>query len=68
VGIIAAAQKIEHYEIATYGTLRTYANMFGLDDAALVLGDILEQEKRADSQLSEIAVTTINAQAAQEEE
>ena len=66
-GIIAAAQKVEHYEIATYGTLRTFAQTLGLDDAASVLDDILEQEKNADESLTEIAVNTINVRAAEEE-
>lgn len=65
-GIIAASQKVEHYEIATYGTLTTYANTLGLDDVAKILGEILEQEKNADQTLTEIAVATINIQAAEE--
>jgi ferritin-like metal-binding protein YciE len=64
-GIIAAAQKVEHYEIATYGTLRTFAQTLGMDDAASVLDDILEQERNADESLTEIAVNTINVRAAE---
>lgn len=67
-GIIAAAQKVEHYEIASYGTLRTFARTLGLDDAAELLGEILEQEKTADEKLTEVAMSTINVQAAQETE
>jgi len=65
-GIIAAAQKVEHYEIATYGTLSTYAKTLGLDDALKILEDILSQEKNADQTLTDIAVSTINIQASQE--
>ncbi len=66
-GIIAAAQKVEHYEIASYGTLRTFANTLGLSDVAAVLESILEEEKEADLKLTEVAETTINMQAAEEE-
>ncbi|MBL7910051.1 MAG: ferritin-like domain-containing protein [Bacteroidia bacterium] len=67
-GIIAAGQKVEHYEIATYGTLRTFAEILGLNDAAAILEEILEEEKAADEKLTEIAVNTINIQAAEEVE
>jgi ferritin-like metal-binding protein YciE len=67
-GIIAAAQKVEHYEIASYGTLRTFAQTLGMDDAASVLEEILDEEKNADEKLTEIAVNTINLRAADEEE
>ena len=66
-GIIAAAQKVEHYEIATYGTLRVFAHTLGLDDAAEVIESILEQEKAADLKLTEVAESTINIRAAEEE-
>ena len=65
-GIIAAGQKVEHYEIASYGTLRTFARVLGLEDAAKLLDEILEQEKNADSTLTQIAEATINMQAAGE--
>jgi ferritin-like metal-binding protein YciE len=65
-GIIAAAQKVEHYEIATYGTLRTFAQTLGLDDAVQLLEEILDEEKAADEKLSDVAVSTINVQAAEE--
>jgi ferritin-like metal-binding protein YciE len=65
-GIIAAAQKVEHYEIATYGTLCTFAKTLGLDDAASVLDAILNEEKSADETLTEVAMSTINVQAASE--
>lgn len=60
--IIAAAQKAEHYEIATYGCVKTYARMLNYNNIAGILEDILEQEKAADAKLSEIA-ETINAEA-----
>lgn len=67
-GIIAAAQKVEHYEIATYGTLRTFAQTLGMEDAAGLLDEILNEEKNADETLTEVAETTINVQAAELEE
>lgn len=67
-GIIAASQKVEHYEIATYGTLRTFAQTLGMDDAASILEEILEEEKAADETLTEVATSTINVMAASEEE
>jgi ferritin-like metal-binding protein YciE len=67
-GIIAAAQKVEHYEIATYGTLRTFAQTLGLDDAAGILEEILDEEKSADEKLTDVAVSTINMHAAEEME
>lgn len=67
-GIISAGQKIEHYEIASYGILRTFAQTLGIDDAASLLEEILEEEKAADEKLSEIAETAINIQAAGESE
>jgi ferritin-like metal-binding protein YciE len=60
--IIAAAQKTEHYEIATYGCVRTYARMLNYNNIAGILEDILEEEKAADVKLTEIA-ETINAEA-----
>jgi ferritin-like metal-binding protein YciE len=63
-GIIAAAQKVEHYEIASYGTLRTFAGILGLDDAVEILESTLEEEKNADSKLTDVAVTAINLEAA----
>ncbi|HEX8514745.1 MAG TPA: ferritin-like domain-containing protein [Bacteroidia bacterium] len=67
-GIIAAGQKVEHYEIASYGTLRTFAKTLGLEEAAELLEEILEEEKAADAKLTEVAEATINMQAAEEEE
>jgi|GEM_PF-93944 len=65
-GIIAAAQKVEHYEIATYGTLKTYAHILGLDGAASLLEEILDEEKAADKKLTEVA-ESVNLQVVEEE-
>lgn len=54
-GIIAAAQKVEHYEIAAYGTLRTFAEILGLDHEADLLDTTLEEEKHADVVLTQIS-------------
>jgi ferritin-like metal-binding protein YciE len=66
-GIIAASQKVEHYEIASYGTVRTYAEILGMKDAVSILDSILAEEKNADSALSQVA-SSINLQASEEEE
>ncbi|MDZ4707013.1 MAG: ferritin-like domain-containing protein [Saprospiraceae bacterium] len=65
-GIIAASQKIEHYEIASYGTLRQFASTLGFSKAAKLLEATLKEEKSADESLSEVATSTINIQAAAE--
>lgn len=62
-GLICAAQKLEHYEIATYGCLRTYAKQLGRKSDAKVLESILDQEKHADTALTTLAMNTINADA-----
>jgi ferritin-like metal-binding protein YciE len=67
-GIIAAGQKVEHYEIATYGTLTTFAKTLGLEHAAKLLHEILEEEKAADEKLTEVATSTINVHAAETDE
>jgi ferritin-like metal-binding protein YciE len=59
-GIISAAQKIEHYEIASYGTLRTLAGVLGYDHAAELLDSTLQEEKTCDSLLTQIAEAGIN--------
>jgi len=63
--IIAASQKIEHYEIATYGTLRQFAETLGLPEAATLLEQTLDEEKGADKILTEVAVNAINLEAAE---
>jgi ferritin-like metal-binding protein YciE len=62
-GIISAAQKVEHYEIASYGTLRTFALTLEEYDAADLLEETLQEEKDADVSLTEIAEASINAEA-----
>ncbi len=63
--IISAAQKVEHYEIASYGTLRTFALTLGEDEAVDLLEETLNEEKAADETLTEIAEASINMEAAQ---
>ena len=65
-GIIAAAQKVEHYEIATYGGLVSLARTRGKDDVADILATTLEEEKQTDEGLTEIAENNINWEAEQE--
>ncbi len=65
--LIASAQKVEHYEIATYGTLATFAEVLGMEDAKDLLGQTLDEEKEADQKLTEIA-GQINPEAEQGEE
>jgi len=67
-GIIAAGQKVEHYEIASYGTLRQFAETLGLTKAVKLLAATLEEEKAADEQLSKVAIAVVNIEAAATEE
>src|SRR5882672_7260938 len=64
-GLIGAAQKVEHYEIAGYGTVRTYAQMLGNDQAARLLQQTLEEEGNTDKKLNALAMQCINLEAAQ---
>lgn len=66
--IIAAAQKVEHYEIASYGCARTWAATLGHDRVAELLEETLEEEKAADVRLTELAVTCANRIAEQGDE
>ena len=68
VGIISAAQKVEHYEISTYGTLVQLAKTMGMDEAASILTETLVEEKETDQGLTEIAENNINWEAEQEGE
>ncbi len=68
VGLILAAQKVEHYEISTYGGLTQLATTLGLDEVSDLLSQTLVEEKEADSTLTEIAENNINYEAAQEDE
>lgn len=61
--LIAAAQKVEHYEIATYGTLCAWASQLGYTDVKNLLGQTLEEEETTDETLTELAESTVNAQA-----
>lgn len=63
-GIIAASQKIEHYEIATYGTLCAFAKALGENDAAKLLTQTLAEEKESDCLLSDVALNVVNMKAA----
>ncbi len=65
-GLILAAQKVEHYEIATYGTLTVFAKTMGRDDVAELLAQTLENEKATDVALTTVAEGFINEQAAAE--
>lgn len=67
-GIIAASQKIEHYEIATYGTLAAFAKTLGEDEAAALLEETLAEEKEADVTLTEAAYNNINFDASEADE
>lgn len=66
-GIIAASQKIEHYEIATYGILAAFAKTLGEDEAVSLLVETLNEEKEADITLTEAAYNTINFDATEED-
>jgi ferritin-like metal-binding protein YciE len=62
--LISGAQAMEHYEIARYGTLRSWAEQLGLDDAAKLLAQTLEEEKKTDDLLTELAQNSANQDAA----
>jgi ferritin-like metal-binding protein YciE len=62
-GLIAAAQKVEHYEIASYGTVCAWAEQMGHTDALELLQETLAEEKAADEKLTEIALSTANEEA-----
>lgn len=67
VGLIIAAQKVEHYEIATYGGLAQLAETLGLTDVKNLLGQTLDEEKETDQLLSDIAKESVNYEAEKEE-
>jgi ferritin-like metal-binding protein YciE len=62
-GLLAAAQAVEHYEISRYGTLRTWAEELGLDDAAKLLQATLDEEEATDQTLTKIAESVVNQEA-----
>ena len=65
-GLVSAAQAVEHYEIARYGTLRTWAEELGLDDAAKLLQETLDEEEATDQALTELAESVVNQEAQSE--
>jgi ferritin-like metal-binding protein YciE len=65
-GLIGAAQRVEHYEIAGYGTARTHAELLGYKKAARLLQQTLDEEERTDKKLTQIAESVVNAEALQE--
>jgi ferritin-like metal-binding protein YciE len=62
-GLLAAAQAVEHYEMSRYGTLKTWAQELGLNDAVRLLDQTLEEEKKTDATLTKIAEAVVNQQA-----
>jgi ferritin-like metal-binding protein YciE len=64
--IIASVQKVEHYEISSYGTLRTFAQTLQLEEAVTLLETTLEEEKKADTLLTAVAASNVNNEAAWE--
>jgi ferritin-like metal-binding protein YciE len=62
-GLIAAAQRVEHYEIAAYGTVRTYAELLGHDEHVTLLEKTLNEEEETDERLTELAESHINQDA-----
>lgn len=67
-GIIAAGQKVEHYEIASYGTLRQFAETLGLTEATELLEQNLNEEKAANEKLTQVAMSVVNVAASKLEE
>jgi ferritin-like metal-binding protein YciE len=61
--LIAAAQKVEHYEISGYGTARTLAELLGNQEAAALLQETLDEEKETDAKLTELAMSEVNVEA-----
>src|SRR5690349_13842325 len=63
-GLLAAAQAVEHYEIARYGTLKTWAGQLSMREAVKLLDETLAEEKKTDETLSKLAMASVNAEAA----
>jgi len=63
-GLVSAAQAVEHYEIARYGTLKTWAGQMGLKDAVSLLDATLKEEVATDEKLSKVAISQVNLKAA----
>jgi ferritin-like metal-binding protein YciE len=66
--LICAAQKVEHYEIASYGSLQSWARILGEEEAAELLEETLDEERDTDERLTEIAESAINVDESEEEE
>ena len=64
-GLLASAQAVEHYEITRYGTLKRWATVMGLNDAAALLDETLQEESQTDEDLTTIADAAVNAEALQ---
>ena len=64
-GLIASAQAVEHYEISRYGTLKAWAEELGLEEAAGLLEETLQEEKKTDHALNELALSSLNTEAQQ---
>lgn len=67
-GLIGAAQKVEHYEMAAYGTASAHARQLGFNSVARLLGQTLEEEKTTDEKLTKLAENMVNVQAAMRDE
>lgn len=65
-GLLAAAQAVEHYEISRYGTLKSWAQQLGLDEAVTLLDQTLQEESATDEKLTALAEAVVNAAANQE--
>jgi ferritin-like metal-binding protein YciE len=65
-GMLAAAQAVEHYEISRYGTLKAWAEKLGMDEAAGLLDETLQEEKETDEKLTDLAESEINVEADEE--
>ena len=63
-GLLSGAQAVEHYEIARYGTLKAWATKLGMTEAARLLDQTLQEEKKTDQLLSKLAVSSLNQKAA----
>jgi len=61
--LIGACQRVEHYEIAAYGTARTYAEILGMNDAARLLQETLDEEHKANDKLNQLALQNVNQHA-----
>jgi ferritin-like metal-binding protein YciE len=63
-GLVSAAQAVEHYEIARYGTLKAWASQLSMAEAVRLIDETLDEEKKTDEALTKLAVSAVNAEAA----